>query len=218
MLSLQSCGPCDCAQYGSRTVYNVTAQPIQQWLSQTNAAGRNHGMNPVTFLAIASLESNGNYAAVDPSGTTYGIVQIGQNILDAYNCWKGTNYQLTDLIGEGPNVTTSSGAVALSFDVLGKYMGTLNGITNSYRLTATGWNGAICGTSGSFQPYGANCGYWPVPSGASCYGEAAYKLASAYSGWWINPNTGNPDSFYFGPLSSVPTNTLPTYNQACYGP
>lgn len=216
MASLQSCGPCDCSVYGSRSVYNVTAQPIQQWLTEANDVGYNTGMNPVTFLAIAPVETNGNYAAV--SGGTYGIVQISQTILNTYNCMKGTNYQLTDLIAQGPNVNTPSAAVAVSFDILGNYMYALNSITNSFKLTVTGWNGAICGYSGSFQPYGNGCGYWPIPTGASCYGIAALQLASAYSGWWINPNTGQPDSFYFGTLPQVPYNTLPTYNSVCYGP
>jgi len=89
--TLQACPPCSCTTYGGRDVYNVTAQNIQQWLSQANVAGQAHGMNPVTFLAIASIESNGSYSAVNPGGTTYGIVQVGQAILDAYNCMKGTS-------------------------------------------------------------------------------------------------------------------------------
>jgi hypothetical protein len=174
-------------------------------------------MNPVTFLALASIETNGSYSAIDPTGTTYGIVQVGQTMLTAYNCLKGTSYTLNDLIAQGSHVTTSRGAVALSFDILGYYMGALNNLTSSYSLTATGWNGAICGYSGSFLPFGSGCGYWPIPTGSSCYGTAAVKLASAYSGWWINPNTGSASSFYFGDLSSVPTRTLSTYNSVCYG-
>lgn len=218
MGSLQSCGPCNCSSYGSRQVYNITAQPIQQWLTEANNAGSASGMNPATLLAIASVETNGNYTSVDSVNQTYGIVQVGQGILNGYNCLKGTNYHLTDLIAQGPNITTASAAVAVSFDILGRYLYALNLATYSFKLSATGWNGAICGTNGSVQPYGAGCGYWPIPTATSCYGVAAYQLASAYSGWWINPNTGQPDSFYWGGLSAVPYNTLPTYNQVCFGP
>ena len=215
--TLQACPPCNCTAYGGRNVYNVTTQNIQRWLSQANNAGRNHDMNPVTFLAIASIESNGVYSAVNPGGTTYGIVQVGQAVLNAYNCLKGTSYVLNDLIGSGPNITTSSAAVALSFDILGQYIGTLNHLTSSYGITATGWNGAICGTSGSFLPFGSGCGYWPRPTSTSCYGTAALKLASAYSGWWVDPYTGSPNSFFWGDLPSVSTSTLPLLNMVCYG-
>lgn len=216
MASLQSCGPCNCTTYGGRSVYNITAQPIQRWLTQANEAGRAFGMNPATILAIASIETNGDYTAV--SGNSYGIVQVDQNHLNAYNCNHGSTFKLTDLIAQGPNIYDANTAVQISFYILAQYMGSVNRQTSSYKLTATGWNGAICGQNGSLQPYGNGCGYWPIPSGASCYGVAALQLASAYSGWWINPTTGQPDSFYFGPLSAVSYDTLPTTTTVCYGP
>ncbi|WP_144941227.1 hypothetical protein [Paenibacillus sp. 32O-W] len=133
--SLQKCPPCDCS-YGSRDVYNVTAKPIQKWLSQANTAGKNHGLNPVDFLAIASIETNGDYSAIDPSGTTYGIVQIDKAHLNAYNCLKGTKYTMDDLIGEGKLITTSSGAVRLSFDILGYHLSSALDKTDSLKSAA----------------------------------------------------------------------------------
>ncbi|WP_151191782.1 hypothetical protein [Desulfotomaculum copahuensis] len=216
MGSLQSCGPCNCSSYGSRKVYNITAQPIQQWLVDANNAGSASGMNPATLLAIASIETDGNYAVV--YNGTYGIVQVGQDRLNGYNCLKGTNYKLTDLIAQGPNITEPSAAVAVSFDILGRSLHAVNLATSSFKLAATGWNGAMCGNNGSVQPYGAGCGSWPIPTATTCYGVAAYQLASAYSGWWNNPSTGQPDSYYWGGLSPVPYDTLPTYIQVCFGP
>ncbi len=218
MGSLQSCGPFDCTKYGSRTVYNITASAIQKWLPQANAAGKTYGMNPATLLALASVETNGDPTAVDPTGTTYGIVQIGQGHLNAYNCAHQTSYTLNDLIGKGKNVTDANTAVQLSFNILAQYLKAVNTQTNSFKLSATGWNGAMCGYSGSIQPYGSGCGSWPIPTKASGYGEAAYKLASAYDPWWINPSTGQASSFYFGDLKAAPTDALPTYTTVCFGP
>lgn len=207
--SLQKCPPCNCS-YGSREVYNVTAQAIQKWLSQANVAGKTHGLNPVNFLAIASIETNGDYSAIDPDGSTYGIVQVDKNHLNAYNCLKGTKYTMDDLIGEGNLVTTSSGAVKLSFDILGYHLKAALDKTNSLKSAATAWNGAICG-GGGINPYGTKCGGFSYASSPSCYGEAVYKLASAYSGWFNN------DSRYTSDLKAVPTNTLSTYNTVCFG-
>lgn len=218
MGSLQSCGPFDCTRYGSRTVYNVTSLPIQKWLPQANTAGKAYGMNPVTLLAIASIESNGNPTAIDPSGTTYGIVQIGEGHLNAYNCAHSTKYTLNDLIGKGSLITDTTTAVQVSFYILAQYARSMTGQTDSYTLSATGWNGAICGYSGSISPYGSGCGGWPVPTKASGYGEAAYQLASAYSKWWIDPGTNQANFYYFNDLTAAPSGTLPTYASVCFGP
>lgn len=131
-------------------------------------------MNPVTFLTIAAMESEGN----------------------ACNCYCGTNLQLTDLSANGPNVTSESEAVRISFAILGQFMNAMNNRTNSFKLTATSWNDvSICGSSGTVQPFG-DCDNFPVASNPSCYGEGAYKIASAYSSCWINPNTGQASSLY----------------------
>lgn len=218
MGSLQSCGPFDCAKYGSRTLYNITSSAIQKWLPQANAAGKAYGMNPATLLALASVETNGNPTAIDPTGSTYGIVQIGSDHLNAYNCAHGTSYTLNDLIGKGTIVKDTTTAVQVSFNILAQYLKAMTTKTSSFKLSATGWNGAMCGYSGSIAPYGSGCGNWPVPTKASGYGEAAYKLASAYSPWWINPNTGQASSFYFGDLQEAPSGALPVYTTVCFGP
>lgn len=216
--TLQACEPCNCTNYGSRSVYNVTAKQIQKWLSEANTAGKAHGINPVIFLAMASIESNGGYDVTDPGGTTYGIVQVGSGMLADYNKFKGTSYALNDLIAKGSKVKTASAAVALSFDILGYYLAALNAKTNNIALSVTGWNGAICGYSGYAYPFGTSgVNGRPVPTGASCYGVAVKKLAAAYSSWWINPKTGQASSFYWGALSSAPYTALDTYNTACYG-
>ncbi len=218
MVGLQSCGPCDCEQYGYRVVYNVTSERIQRWLNQANEAGEYYGINPVVFLAIASVESNGDFSAVNPQQTSYGIVQIQQDHVEAFNCYHGTLYKVTDLIGKGPNIWSANSAVKLSFQILGEYLKELNHITKAIKLTSTGWNGAICGYTGSFEPHGKGCGYWPIPTSPSCYGEAVYKLCSAFDPWWINPASGKPSSFYFNKLSPAPFDVLPAYNQVCLGP
>lgn len=211
--TLQACAPCNCTTYGSRSVYNVTAKAIQKWLSQANTAGKNHNVNPAIFLAFASIETNGDYSAIDTTGTTYGIVQVGKEMLSYYNSYKGTSYTLKDLIAKGSKVTTSTAAVALSFDILGQYLEKIFGQTkNSLLYSATGWNGAICGYSGSVKVFGSY-GAYPIPTGYSCYGYAIYKLATAYTGWWPIGDAAT----YTAALSTVSTDTLATYNSACYG-
>lgn len=112
-----------------------------------------------------------------------------------------------------PNVTTLSGAVNLSFDILGQFMIAFNRYGNSFKLTATAWNGPGCGTTGNLlRAFGAACAGITIPQNVTLYGEAAFKLASDYSGWWIDPSTGNPNSYYFADLAPVPAVGPPNPN------
>lgn len=184
---------------------------VQQWRTNANEAGRKWGMNPVTFLAMAALETDGDASTIN--GIAYGICQITHWYLDPYNCSHNTNYQLTDLVGRGPNVSTLSGAVDLSFDILGQFMIAFNRYANSFKFTATAWNGPACGKTGSvLRAFGASCAGIDIPTNVTLYGEAAFKLASDYSGWWIDPSTGQPTSYYFADLPPVPATGPPNPN------
>jgi hypothetical protein len=177
---------------------------VQQWRTNANQAGRKWGMNPVTFLALAALETDGD-ATVIKNSFAYGICGTSHFFLDPYNCSHGTSFKLTDLVGQGPNVWTLSGGVDLSFDILGQHMIAFNRYANSFKLTATAWNGTGCGATGSYlKAFGAACPGIAIPQNASLYGEAAFKLASDYSGWWIDPSSGQPNSYYFADLAPVP--------------
>lgn len=57
-------------------------------------------------------------------------------MLADYNKFKGTSYQLSDLIAKEPHISGSSSAVALSFDILGCYLAALNAKTNGFALSA----------------------------------------------------------------------------------
>lgn len=186
-----------------------TSLAVQQWRPHANRAGRKWGMNPVTFLAIAALETDGN-ATLVVDNFAYGICQISRYILSPYNCSHGTSYKLTDLVGNGPNVTTLSGAVDLSLDILGQFMISFNRYANSFRLTATAWNGAGCGNSGNvLKAFGPRCAGIAVPRRPSLYGLAAFDLAAAHLPWWIDPGTGQANSYYFGDLAPVPASGPP---------
>ena len=208
MASLQSCPSCNTA---CRKVHNITADDVQTWLPEANRAGRKHGINPAVFLAVAVVETDAN-----PSASGGGMTQVTTDVLNAYNTMMRTNYTQADCRGHGSKVNTEKDAVALTFDILGQYLSVLNEKTHSIALSATGWNGAICGRSGSCKPFGSSADSWPIPTGASCYGNAVLQLASAYSGWWIDPDTGKANSFYFGNLNKVPVDTLPE-NTWLYG-
>jgi len=157
-------------------------------------------MNPVTFLAISSIESEGVPTKVN--GGAYGIIQCSQWILTPYNCNHNTSYQLSDLIGKGPTVTTQQGALERSFDILGQFMIGFNRHFNSFRMTATAWNGCACGQDGTLSVFGSGCNPINKPANWSCYGQAAFDIASSYPDWWIDPSTGTPNSFYFGDLQA----------------
>lgn len=181
-----------------------THQDLQAWIANANQAGRKWGMNPVTFLAIAALETDGDPSKV-VGNFAYGICQISTYILTPYNCSHGTKYTLIDLVGKGPTVKTTSEAVTLSFDVLGQFMIAFNRYANSFKFTATALNGTGCGSTGQYlRAFGASCDGILIPQNVSLYGEAAFRLASNYDGWWIDPSTGKPNSYYFADLSRVP--------------
>lgn len=201
MASLQKCPPCSTV---FRKVHNITASDVQEWLSEANAAGKKHGINPAVFLAISIIETD-----VDPSARGGGMTQVTQDVLDADNAMNGTNYTDADCRGKGTHVKTESGAVELTFDILGQYLSVLNSKTHSIALSATGRNGAICGRNGSCKPFGSSADSWPIPTGSSCYGNAVLQLASAYDEWWSDPDTGKANSFYFGKLKAAPTDALP---------
>lgn len=207
---LGTCPPCDCANCGSIWRPKPTHCNLQQWLSHANTAGKKYGMNPVTLLAIASIETEGNASKISPDGSAYGIVQITKWYLNPYYCyhqndsgWPSNGYRLTDLVGQGPNITTLSGAVTRSFDILAEFLIYFNNLFNSYRMSATAWNGPGCGQSGYKPVWGSDCGQIASPTTHTCYGQAAFDIAASHSPYWINPRTGQPDSFYWGDLSSV---------------
>lgn len=182
MGSLQTCPPCN---QGTSGRYAPTDPRIEAWLPLANASGQRFGLNPVTLLAIVSLESGGDPLA--GSGTaTPGLVQCGQGVLTAFNVGNKTGFNLGDLYNP-----------AVALDVLAWYLGQLNRETNLFALSATSWNGAICGTKGSYYPAGLAGGGFPRPTGPSCYGLAAYQLASAYAPWWQD------NSFYRADLPYV---------------
>lgn len=206
---LGTCPPCNC---GTVQRPRPTDCRLQQWLSQANAAGRKWGMNPVTFLAIASIETEGDPANWDTGNGAYGIVQATQWYLTPYNCFNRVSYRLSDLAAKGPNITTNEGAVELSFDLLGQFMRTFNDAHSSFRLTATAWNGTGCGWDGRTYlfPWSNRCGGVKDPTNYTCYGQAAFDIAASYSPYWTDPSTGRPNSYYFGDLPHVPA-TGPCY-------
>lgn len=207
--SLQHCTPC-LSSYGSVTHDSPTSSDVAKWRTQANTAGKAHSINPVCLLAIACVETNGEVL----SGG--GIVQCGPTMLKAYNAWKGTSYTTDDLEGKGKLCKTESKAVALGFDILGRFLSVMLSKTMSFKLAATAWNGCICGKDGDAHVFGKD-DYQPIASGASCYGEAAYKCAANYDGWWINPDTGKASSFYFANLNEVDPSVAPKTVKCYYG-
>ena len=207
--SLQTCTPCK-SEYGSRTCDSATSSDVAKWRTYANTAGKAHGVNPVCLLAVAAVETNGEVLGGG------GIVQIGSTMLKAYNKWKGTSYTTSDLEGTGKLCNTDAKAVTLGFDILGRFLEVMLGKTNSLKLAATSWNGCICGKSGDANVFGKD-DYAPIASGASCYGEAVYKVAAAYSGWWINPDTQQASSFYFADLAEVDPSVADLTQTLYYG-
>lgn len=167
-----TCPPCNCATLARP---KPTDCRLQQWLTQANDMGRKWVMNPVTLLAIASIESEGSQSNWDKGNGAYGIVQVTSWYLNPYNCFTGTNYALTDLAAKGPNVTDPYEAVRISFDILGKLLRAFNDAHSSFRLSATAWNGTGCGWTGGYVNVWAKTGCTNTaikdPSNVTCYGH-----------------------------------------------
>lgn len=149
-------------------------------------------------MSVVSIESNGDVKA-GAGGSYCGLTQIGQGILDMYNTAKKTNFKLTDLTGDGPNINTESGAADLSIKIFAEFISNalflLDSTSDTYPLdkmikdATTNWNGSICnGTfTMSFYPFSAENGgisqARSIKNAHSCYGVNIYRLMDFASSW-----------------------------------
>ncbi len=202
MAKIEVCPPCT---KNAWEVYDIRHKKITKWLPLANEIGAKYGVNPAIILAVISIESNGDIKA----GGYYGLTQIGKDMLNTYNSDKDCNYKLTDLRGEGPNITNENEAASLGIEIftlfVSKAMLTLDGTSDIYALdrlikdATTRWNGSICnGTfSMAFYPFGDSKFY--VKDNFSCYGFNVYRLMSVADSWcskdpWNSDELSTPSS------------------------
>lgn len=210
--SLWSEGPCDCEKYGKIFVPSIISPSIQKWRIIANRYGKKYNINPTIFLAIASIESGGDYKAISSNGTKHGIVQMELNHVKGFNCLHGTNLQPADLRGNGYYCKNGEQAVGLSFDILGQFISSALKIEDHIGKAITCWNNNI-GISKMFSPYEKEeCGTWALTTRVSCYGKAVLKIGSQHTKWWNN------DYRFTIKLEEIEMNSNEKEIQICFGP
>lgn len=214
MVSIQTCEPCN---KNAWEVYDIRSSRIKGWLSLANKWGKEYSVNPGLLLAVISIESNGK---ID-STPYYGLTQIGEDMLNAYNSDTNNNYELTDLRAEGPNINSEEEAASLGIKIFAQFISVamflLDSTSDIYgndriiKDATTRWNGSICKNPIedereliSFYPFGEDKTKFTLRNYYSCYGFNVYRLMDIASDWcgtspWYKSDLtddATPDSTY----------------------